>query len=73
MPKKAETYETMFSKLEDIVSYMDSNEISLEDSIKKYEEGVKLCSRLYKLLNESEGKIKLLNEQGEKDFSVQEE
>lgn len=68
MPRKNESYESMMEKLEDIVNVMDSKELSLEESLKKYEEGVKLCNKLYKVLNEAEGKIKLLTEDGEKDF-----
>lgn len=68
MPKKNESYEDMMEKLETIVNQMDSNELSLEESVKKYEDGVKLCNKLYKVLNEAEGKIKLLTEEGEKVF-----
>ncbi len=68
MPRKSESYETMMEKLEDIVNTMDSKELSLDESLKKYEEGIKLCNKLYKVLNEAEGKIKLLTESGEKDF-----
>lgn len=68
MPRKNESYESMMEKLEDIVNVMDGKELSLEESLKKYEEGVKLCNKLYKVLNEAEGKIKLLTEDGEKDF-----
>ncbi|WML35305.1 exodeoxyribonuclease VII small subunit [Clostridium sp. OS1-26] len=68
MPRKSESYESMMEKLEDIVNIMDGKELSLEESLKKYEEGVKLCNKLYKVLNDAEGKIKLLTEDGEKDF-----
>ncbi|OFI07599.1 exodeoxyribonuclease 7 small subunit [Clostridium acetireducens DSM 10703] len=67
MPKK-ETYEGMLNKLEEIVKDMEKEELSLEDSIKKYEEGVKLSNKIYKILNEAEGKIKVLTEDGEKNF-----
>lgn len=73
MTKKNDTYETMLTRLEEIVAFMDSNEVSLNDSIKKYEEGVTLCNKLYKLLNEAEGKIKLLHENGESNFEIIEE
>jgi exodeoxyribonuclease VII, small subunit len=71
MPRKSESYESMMEKLEDIVSIMDNRELSLEESIKKYEEGIKLCNKLYKTLNEAEGKIKLLTDDGEKDFDIE--
>ena len=71
MPRKSESYESMMEKLEEIVNVMDIKELSLEESMKKYEEGIKLCNKLYKTLNEAEGKIKLLTENGEKDFDVE--
>ena len=73
MPKKADSYESMIARLEEIVAFMDSKDVSLDDSMKKYEEGIKLCNKLYKLLNEAEGKIKILNTQGESDFVSNEE
>lgn len=68
MVKKSDSYENMMVKLESIVDTMDSRELSLEENIKNYEEGIKLCNKLYKILNEAEGRIKILTENGEKDF-----
>lgn len=68
MPKKVESYEEMMKRLESIVNKMDSSELSLSESMKNYEEGIKLCNLLYKTLNEAEEKIKILTEQGEQDF-----
>jgi len=73
MAKKKETYESMLDRLDEIVNLMDSNQLSLEESMKYYEEGIKLSNKLYKILNDAEGKIKLLTEQGEKDFFEEEE
>lgn len=71
MPRKNESYEAMIKKLEEIVNEMDTGSLSLEESMKKYEEGVKLTNKLYKILSEAEGKIKLFTEAGEKDFKVE--
>jgi len=71
MPRKTETYESIMLKLENIVASIDSSELSLENSLKSYEEGVKLCNKLYKILNEAEGKIKVLTEEGERDFDIE--
>ncbi|AKA70194.1 exodeoxyribonuclease VII small subunit [Clostridium scatologenes] len=71
MPRKNESYEAMVKKLEEIVNEMDTGSLSLEESMKKYEEGVKLTNKLYKILSEAEGKIKLFTEAGEKDFKVE--
>lgn len=73
MAKKSESFETMIKKLEDIVALMDTGQLNLEDSIKNYEEGVKLCNKLFKTLNEFEGKIKILSEGKEEDFINNEE
>ncbi|NMM61372.1 exodeoxyribonuclease VII small subunit [Clostridium sp. P21] len=71
MPRKSESYETMMEKLEEIVRGMDTGDLPLEESMKKYEEGIKLTNKLYKILNEAEGKIKLFTESGEKEFKVE--
>lgn len=68
MPKKNDNYEEMMTKLEGIVDYMENGQLTLEDSMRNYEDGIKLCNKLYKILNEAEGKIKILTEQGEADF-----
>lgn len=68
MDKRKETYEDLIRKLEDIIDQMEGKEISLEHSMKNYEEGISLCNKIYKMLNEAEGKVKILTERGEKDF-----
>ncbi|ABS33973.1 exodeoxyribonuclease VII small subunit [Clostridium botulinum] len=68
MEKKKESFENMLEKLETIVDSMDNGEITLEDSMKSYEEGIKLCNKLYKVLKDAEGKIKILENNKEEDF-----
>ncbi len=68
MVKKSETYEAQLEMLEKIVEKMDSGEVALADSMKDYEEGIKLCNKLYKTLNEAEGKIKVISGNSEKEF-----
>lgn len=72
MARKKQDYESMMEKLEAIVNKMENNELSLEEALKNYEEGIKLSSNLYKILNEAEGKIKILSGQGEKNFNIDE-
>jgi exodeoxyribonuclease VII small subunit len=71
--KKSETYEAQLEMLEKIVEKMDSGEVALADSMKDYEEGIKLCNKLYKTLNEAEGKIKVISGNSEKEFSVKQQ
>jgi len=70
MAKKKESYETMMERLEEIVDAMDENKITLEQTMTIYEEGIKICNSLYKILNDTEGKIKILTSEGEKNFVV---
>ncbi|MCY6354079.1 exodeoxyribonuclease VII small subunit [Clostridium sp. ZS2-4] len=69
MARKKESFESLMTQVEDIINIMENEEDSLENSIKNYEEGIKLCNKLYKILNEAEGKIKILTKEGEKDFT----
>lgn len=73
MAKKSETYENMMKKLEQIVNNMDGNELPLEEAIASYEEGIAICNKLYRILNDAEGKIKILTNDVEKDFLQDEE
>lgn len=68
MAGKNESYEIMMEKLSGIVSKMENDELTLDQTMKSYEEGIKLCNKLYKYLNDAEGKIKTLSEGEEKDF-----
>ena len=68
MAKKKETYEGKLKRLEEVLADMENNEVTLDEAIKKYEEGMKLYSELYKTLQEAEGKINILTENGEESF-----
>jgi exodeoxyribonuclease VII small subunit len=65
LPKKKENYEELFLELENIVKDMDEDNISLDSSMKKYEKGIELTNKLYKILNEAEGKIKIIDKNQE--------
>lgn len=69
MANKIESYENMMAKLENIVSSIENGEMTLEDTMKNYEAGVSLCNKLYKYLNDAEGKIEILSGDKEKDFT----
>lgn len=68
LPKKKESYEELFLKLENIVEIMGNENLPLDESMKQYENGVVLTNRLYKMLNEAEGKIKIIKQNEEKIF-----
>jgi len=53
-------FEKKLNKLEEIVGKMEKGEMSLEDSLKAFEEGVKLSRECNEELNKAEQKVKLL-------------
>ena len=53
-------FEEALKKLEKIVDSLESGDIGLDDSIKKYEEGMKLLKLCTAKLDEVEKKIELL-------------
>ena len=66
---KKEIYEEMLSKLQTILNNLENDELNLEDSMKSYEEGVKLVNKIYKTLNTYEGKISVVKDEKEVEFS----
>ena len=60
--KKTLTFETQLEKLEEIVGQLESGELNLDDSLKKFEEGVKLFKSCKGKLSKAEKKIAVLNE-----------
>lgn len=53
-------FEKKLSRLEEIVGKMESGELSLEDSLKFFEEGVKLSRECNTQLSQAEQKVKML-------------
>ena len=54
------SYEQSFARVEELVKELESGELSLKDSIRKYEDAVKSMNRCYELLDEAQKKIELL-------------
>lgn len=53
-------FEEALEKLENIVEALEGGDVSLEDSLAKYEEGVKLIRLCQKKLGEARKKIEIL-------------
>ncbi len=53
-------FEEALLKLEDIVEKLEGEELSLEESLKGFEEGIRLVRFCNKKLNEAERKIEIL-------------
>ena len=54
------TFEEKLEKLEQLSGDIKRSDISLEDALKDFEEGIKLASGMEKELDEIEGKIQIL-------------
>ena len=57
---RKKTFEQAMRELETIVSEMESDALSLEDAVKKYEAGIKQSEYCAGLLDQMEQKISLL-------------
>ena len=64
MPRKKNTtlFEDSLEELEQLVEQMEQGDLSLEDSLKSFERGVKLTSTCQKALQGAEQKIQILLE-----------
>ena len=58
-------FEEALKKLEKIVEELESGKLSLDDSLKKYEEGVKLSRFCHKSLQAAQKKIQVLTKKGD--------
>lgn len=66
MAKKELSFEEAMVRLEEIVDSLESGEFSLEESLKLYEEGVKLINICNSKIEKVEASVKiLLNKDGE--------
>lgn len=60
------SFEEQMEALEEIVEELEKGELSLEDSVSKFEEGIKISKQCNKTLEEAERKITILvNHEGE--------
>lgn len=66
------TYEDGIRELETIVSAMEKGEMSLEESFKAFERGMKLSEKLKKILTDGDARIRELTAAGEKPFDGEE-
>lgn len=74
--KKEDSFEKNLKQLEEIVSVLEKGDLSLEDSVEKFEEGIGVSKKCSELLENAEKRITIiLNNNGEvkeENFSVEE-
>jgi len=63
--KDTVNFESSLKKLEQIVAKLEDGDISLEDSVKSFEEGISLVKECQKQLSSAELKVKKLLESGD--------
>lgn len=66
--QKKETFEDYLKQVEEVVKGLESGKLGLEESLEKYELGVKAIRKCYEILGEVEKRIEVLVK--EKDGSV---
>ncbi len=76
MNKKDEVnFEELITKLEDITNKLENEKLSLDDSVKLFEEGMEISKLCNEKLEEAEKKITILinqnNEIKEEDFNTE--
>jgi len=63
-PTGTASFEQMMSRLEALVARMEAGDLSLEQSIQAFEEGIKLVKQCTAVLGEAEKRIQQLTEEG---------
>jgi exodeoxyribonuclease VII small subunit len=59
-PEKKPDFESSLGRLEEIVGKLESANLSLDDAMKLFEEGVQLSRECQKYLEQAEGKVEIL-------------
>ena len=70
MSASKDSFETSMEKLEKIVDELDKGDFTLEESLKKFEEGLKLGKTCRDILDKAEARVKKLVE--DQDGAMQE-
>ena len=68
MAKKVKIYKELTEQLEEVLNELESGELSVEESMKKYEEGVSLTKELLQILEKAEAKVKMIQSDEETEF-----
>lgn len=71
MAEKKQTFESSLKELEKIVRGLEEGDLSLEDSLKLFENGVKLSRECQERLNQAERRIEVLLADGDGNPALQ--
>lgn len=68
MASKKMTYKESMDKLDLIIESLEQGELSVEESMEKYAEGMKITKALLLILNQAEEKVKIMDGEEEVEF-----
>ena len=68
--KKAVDFEQQLASLEGLVESLESGELSLEESLKSFEQGIKVARDCQAALKAAEQKVEILTRQGDELVSL---
>jgi exodeoxyribonuclease VII small subunit len=71
MNAKAKTFESSLGDLEKIVRKLEDGEMSLEESLKLFEDGVKISRECQERLNQAERRIEVLLKDSDGNLALQ--
>ncbi len=71
MTTKKQTFEASLSDLEKIVRNLEQGDLSLEESLKLFEDGVKLSRECQERLNQAERRIEVLLQDSDGNLGLQ--
>ena len=75
MEKKEQSFEEIMIELEKVTAELEKGNLNLDDSVKKFENGMNLSKKANKMLEDAEKKITILIEKNgklaEEDFNTQ--
>lgn len=60
MAKSEENFEELITKLEDITNKLESDKLSLDESVKLFEDGMKISKKCNEKLEDAEKRITIL-------------
>lgn len=69
MARKKQTYEEMIAKLEDIATSLESGEVSVEQAVSLYKEGMELAILCRQKLDTAQKDVMILKKQFDNSFS----
>lgn len=67
MSKENMSIEETFAKLEETITQLEADDISLEDSLKAYEQGMEYIKSCNEAIDKAEKKVLVIRENGELD------